>query len=71
MIKKLQHIFALSEKGARDLVKAVIWCFVCNLALMFPVGRYCSRFSIFWVAWRAAAVPWTGSGSMWALPWWC
>ena len=38
MIKKLQHIFALSEKGARDLVKAVIWCFVCNLALMFPVG---------------------------------
>ena len=38
MIKKLQHIFALSEKGAKDLVKAVIWCFVCNLALMFPVG---------------------------------
>ena len=38
MIKKLQHIFALSEKGARDLVKAVIWSFVCNLALMFPVG---------------------------------
>ena len=38
MTKKLQHIFALSEKGARDLVKAVIWCFVCNLALMFPVG---------------------------------
>ena len=29
MIKKLQHIFALSEKGARDLVKDVIWCFVC------------------------------------------
>ena len=38
MIKKLQHIFALSEKGAKDLVKAVFWCFVCNLALMFPVG---------------------------------
>ena len=38
MTKKLQHIFALSEKGAKDLVKAVIWCFVCNLALMFPVG---------------------------------
>ena len=38
MIKKLQHVFALSEKGAKDLVKAVIWCFVCNLALMFPVG---------------------------------
>ena len=38
MIKKLQHIFALSEKGAKDLAKAVSWCFVCNLALMFPVG---------------------------------
>ena len=38
MTKKLQHIFALSEKGAKDLVKAVLWSFVCNLALMFPVG---------------------------------
>ena len=38
MTKKLQHIFALSEKGAKDLVKAVIWCFVCNVALMLPVG---------------------------------
>ena len=38
MTKKLQHWFALSEKGAQDLVKAVFWCFVCNLALMFPVG---------------------------------
>ena len=38
MIKKLQHLFALSEKGARDLIKAVIWCFVCNLSLMLPVG---------------------------------
>ena len=31
-------MFALSEKGAKDLVKAVIWCFVCNLSLMLPVG---------------------------------
>ena len=38
MTKQLQHWFALSEKGARDLVKAVFWCFVCNLALMLPVG---------------------------------
>ncbi len=38
MTKKLQHWFALSEKGAKDLVKAVFWCFVCNLALMLPVG---------------------------------
>ena len=38
MTKKLQHLFALSEKGAKDLVKAVLWCFVCNLSLMLPVG---------------------------------
>ena len=38
MIPKLQHWFALSEKGARDLVEAVLWCFVCNLSLMLPVG---------------------------------
>jgi len=37
MIRKLQHIFALSEKGAKDFVKAVIWCFVCNISLMFPI----------------------------------
>ena len=38
MIQKLQHWFALSETGAKDLTKAVLWCFVCNLSLMFPVG---------------------------------
>ena len=32
MTKKLQHLFALSEKGAKDLVKAVLWCFVCNVS---------------------------------------
>ena len=38
MIGRLQHVFALSEKGARDFVKAVLWCFVCNISLMLPVG---------------------------------
>ena len=38
MTQKLQHWFALSEKGAKDLVRAVLWCFVCNLSLMLPVG---------------------------------
>ena len=37
MIRKLQHVFALSEKGARDFVKAVAWCFLCNVGLMLPV----------------------------------
>ncbi len=38
MTRKLQHIFALSERGAKDLVKAVIWCFACNISLMIPIG---------------------------------
>lgn len=38
MIRKLQHIFALSEKGAKDFVKAVIWCFLCNISLMLPIS---------------------------------
>ena len=38
MIRRLMHVFALSEKGAKDFVKAVIWCFVCNISLMLPVG---------------------------------
>ena len=38
MTKKLQHLFALSEKGAKDLVKAVFWCFVCNLLYVYLLG---------------------------------
>lgn len=38
MIQKLQHVFALSEKGAKDFIKAVIWCFLCNLSLMAPIS---------------------------------
>ncbi len=38
MIRKLERIFALSEKGARDLVKGFIACAVHNLTLFIPVG---------------------------------
>lgn len=38
MTERLQHWFALSEKGAKDLIKAVVWCFICNIGLMLPVG---------------------------------
>lgn len=38
MMKKLEHIFALSPQGARDFVKAVLLTVVCNISLMFPVG---------------------------------
>ena len=38
MIRKLQHVFALSEKGARDFVKAVMWSFFCNISFDNIVG---------------------------------
>lgn len=38
MTKRLQHIFALSERGARDLVKSTLWTVICNIALMLPIG---------------------------------
>ena len=38
MIKKLERTFALSEKGAKDLVKGFIACAVHNLTLFVPVG---------------------------------
>lgn len=42
MIKKLQRRFALSERGAKDLIKGCIACAVQNVSLMFPVGLlYC------------------------------
>ena len=71
MIKKIQHIFALSEKGAKDLVKAVLWCFVCNLALMFPVGAVLFTVQHLLGCLEGGGSPTTGSGSMWALPWRC
>ena len=37
MIKKLQHIFALSEQGAKDLVKSTLWSVICNISLMLPI----------------------------------
>lgn len=37
MIKKLQKIFALTEQGAKDLVRAFLWTVVANMSLMFPM----------------------------------
>lgn len=37
MLEKLKHTFALSDKGARDMVKAFFACVLSNLALMVPV----------------------------------
>lgn len=38
MLEKIMKKFALSEQGARDLVKACIVCAITNIALMLPVG---------------------------------
>ena len=38
MIRKIQKTFALSEKGAGDLVRAVLWTIAANLSLMLPVA---------------------------------
>lgn len=37
MLEKLKHTFALSDKGAKDMVKAFFACVLSNLALMVPV----------------------------------
>lgn len=38
MIEYIRNTFALSNKGAKDLVKAIISCSISDLVLMFPVG---------------------------------
>lgn len=57
MTKKLQHWFALSEKGAKDLVRAVIWCLVCNLGLMFPVGAVLFTAQRLFDCWETGSSP--------------
>lgn len=36
--EKLQHKYALSEKGAKDMIKAFVSVTISDIALMFPVG---------------------------------
>ena len=38
MIKKLLKRYALSEQGAKDLVKGCLACVLQNLSFMFPVS---------------------------------
>lgn len=38
MIKKLQHKFALSERGAKDLIQGIIACALQNISFMFSVA---------------------------------
>ena len=36
--KRLQKKYALSNRGARDLIKAALACVLQNISFMFPVG---------------------------------
>jgi len=38
LVEKLQHKYALSEQGAKDMIKAFGACTLANLAQMMPVG---------------------------------
>ena len=38
MIRRLQKRYALSEQGAKDLIKGCFACVLQNISLMFPVG---------------------------------
>ena len=38
MLEKLQHKFALSPQGAKDLVKGSLFCTLQSISFMFPVG---------------------------------
>ena len=40
MIERLKHKYALSEKGAKDMVKAFVTVTLANLVLMFPGGLF-------------------------------
>ena len=44
MIEKLKHKYALSEKGAKDMVRAFVAVTLANLALMVPVGLLYGNF---------------------------
>lgn len=37
MIEKLMHKYALSQQGAKDLIKGIIACILQNISFMFPV----------------------------------
>ncbi|MDO5299443.1 MAG: ABC transporter ATP-binding protein [Clostridia bacterium] len=38
MIRYLERVFALTEQGAKDLLRASLWQFAANISLMLPVG---------------------------------
>ena len=69
MIERLMKRFALSEEGAKGLVRAVAACTVADLMLMLPVGLLYLLAGDFLSGSgpRRGAIPSTA----WALPWRC
>lgn len=46
MIEKLKHKYALSSKGAKDMIRAFVAVTLSNLVLMLPVGLLLSLIHI-------------------------
>ena len=40
--EKIQHKYALSEQGAKDMIKAFVSVTISDIVLMFPVGMLIS-----------------------------
>ena len=52
--EKLQHKYALSEQGAKDMIHAFISATISNIVLMFPVGMLYLLVKITWKEhWKA------------------
>nr|WP_315023371.1 ABC transporter ATP-binding protein [uncultured Aminipila sp.] len=40
MVEYIRDTFALSDRGAKDLIKAIVNCSIADIVLMFPVGIF-------------------------------
>lgn len=68
MIRRLQKRYALSEQGAKDLIKGCFACVLQNISFMFPVGLlYCMVSDLMNGGFRKAGFPSTLSAvfSVW------
>lgn len=61
MIRYFQKTFALTEQGARDLLRASLWQVAANISLMLPVGVLVAALTGFVEALSAGA-PFTAGG---------
>lgn len=61
MIKALKKKYALSDQGAKDLLKGIVYSVLANISLMFPVILLAiasiSFLRLFWERVRQRSVP--------------